>query len=322
MKWESGKDVPRDVVPQDAVPPTLRTVPGADVTQKLVFDPSMKQYPNAYRATDPAFADPTRTDAWRAARREALETVLRAVAGSEWADSLVLRGSMLMAAWFGEAAREPGDLDFVVVPGTWGLGDPRTAPMLDGIARGAEEAAQGFGVAFDAAGAVAEDIWTYERVPGRRLVLPWTAPGLPGGHVQLDFVFGEHLPEEPVPVEVPGGAVLLGATPALSLAWKMLWLTLDMYAQGKDLYDAVLLAERHPLPYDLLHKVFEAGGEWPEHYRHEVLHEDVVEALRYVEWRHFVVEFPQLADAEEEFVRRLLRAVAPTFSERGDAVPL
>jgi len=190
--------------------------------------------------------------------------------------------------------------------------------MLDGITRAAVKAAQGF----DAAGAVAEDIWTYERVPGRRPVLPWTAPGLPGGRVQLDFVFGERLPEEPEPVDVPGGAVLLGATPALSLAWKMLWLTLDPYAQGKDLYDAVLLAERHPLPYDLLHKVFEAGGEWPEIYRDEVRDEDVVEALRYVEWHHFAVEFPQLADAEEEFVRRLLRAVAPTFSERGDAVPL
>lgn len=301
------------------LPPTLRTVPGEGVTQKLVFDPSMKQFRDAYRAADPAFADPARTDAWRAARRRALEAVLRVIGDSEWADSLVLRGSMLMAAWFGEAAREPGDLDFVVVPPAWGLGDPRTARMLDGIAKAAEEAAQGF----DAAGAVAEDIWTYERVPGRRLVLPWTAPGLPGGHVQLDFVFGERLPQEPVPVELPGGAVLLGATPELSLAWKMLWLTLDMYSQGKDLYDAVLLAERHPLPYALLHAVFEAGGEWPEYHRHDVRFEDVVEALRYVEWGHFVAEFPHFADAEGEFVRRLLRAVAPTFaSEGGDSLRL
>ncbi|MEX3100020.1 MULTISPECIES: nucleotidyl transferase AbiEii/AbiGii toxin family protein [unclassified Streptomyces] len=301
------------------LPSTLRTVPGEDVTQKLVFDPSMKQHQDAYRAADPAFADPARTEAWRAARRRALEAVLRVIGGSEWADALVLRGSMLMTAWFGEAAREPGDLDFVVVPRSWGLGDPRTARMLDGIAKAAEGAAQGF----DAAGAVAEDIWTYERVPGRRLVLPWTAPGLPGGHVQLDFVFGERLPEEPEPVELPGGAVLLGATPALSLAWKVLWLTLDTYSQGKDLYDAVLLAERHPLPYALLHAVFEAGGEWPEYHRHEVRFEDVAKALRYVEWRHFVAEFPRFADAEGEFVRRLLRALAATFgSEGGDAVCL
>nr|WP_246564515.1 nucleotidyl transferase AbiEii/AbiGii toxin family protein [Streptomyces roseirectus] len=303
------------------LPRTLRTVPGDGLTQKLVFDPSMKQHRNAFRATDPAFADPERAEAWRAARRRALETVLRAIAGSEWAGCLVLRGSMLMTAWFGDAAREPGDLDFVVVPHSWGLDDPRTTRMLDGITKAAEEAAQGF----DAAGAVAEDIWTYERVPGRRLVLPWTAPGLPGGHVQLDFVFGERLPQEPEPVELPGGAVLSGATPALSLAWKMLWLTLDTYSQGKDLYDAVLLAERHPLPYALLHAVFEAGGEWPEYHRKVVLYEDVVEALRYVEWRHFVVEFPRFADAREEFVGRLLRAVAPTFatgSEGGDAVRL
>jgi hypothetical protein len=32
----------------------------------------------------------------------------------------VLRGSILLKAWFGDAAREPGDLDF---------GDPVTPPL-------------------------------------------------------------------------------------------------------------------------------------------------------------------------------------------------
>ena len=31
-------------------------------------------------------------------------------------DTLVLRGSMLMCAWAGAAARHPDDLDFVVLP--------------------------------------------------------------------------------------------------------------------------------------------------------------------------------------------------------------
>jgi hypothetical protein len=275
----------------------------------------MKQHPNAYRATDPAFADPSRTDAWRTARRAALDLVLTAVSESEWVDHLVLRGSVLMAAWFGEEAREPGDLDFVVVPQTWKIDDERTARMLEGIARAAQEAS-GDGVRISAEGAVVEDIWTYERVPGRRMVLPWTAPGLPHGHVQLDFVFEERLPEPPEPVELPGGTVVQAATPALSLAWKMMWLLNDAYAQGKDLYDAVLLAERHPLPYELLHKVFELSGEWPYPQEPYITLKHVVELLQYVEWHHFVVEYPQYADAEREFVDRLVEAVTPTFAGR------
>lgn len=37
----------------------------------------------------------------------------------------------------------------------------------------------------------------------------------------------------------------------LSLAWKILWLASDIWAHGKDLYDAVLPAERVTLPEDL-----------------------------------------------------------------------
>lgn len=96
----------------------------------------------------------------------------------------------------------------------------------------------------------------------------------------------------------------------------MLWLISDMYAQGKDLYDAVLLAERHPLPYELLHAVFEPTDEWPDFSRKDVRYEDVVAALREVEWHHFVKEFPRFGGAEREFTERLLRAVGPTFEGR------
>ncbi|MFE0400605.1 nucleotidyl transferase AbiEii/AbiGii toxin family protein [Streptomyces nigra] len=320
--WGLWSEMPREELDDDTrrdkdLPLTLRTVPGEDVSQRLVFDPAMKHHQNAYRATDPAFADPERTDAWRAARRRALDLVLGAIAGSEWADALVLRGSVLMSVWFGEAAREPGDLDFVVVPETWRMEEERTARMLDGIARAAQEAS-GDGVRVSAEGVAVEDIWTYERVPGRRMVLPWSAPGLPGGHVQLDFVFNERLAEPSQPVELPGGAAVQAATPALSLAWKLMWLIDDMYAQGKDLYDAVLLAERYPLPYELLHEVFRLSGEWPYPYQEYVSFDNVVEALRFVEWRHFVTEYPQYSDDERAFVERLKRAVAPTFAGRSE----
>ncbi|MFJ4332634.1 MULTISPECIES: nucleotidyl transferase AbiEii/AbiGii toxin family protein [unclassified Streptomyces] len=311
----------------EQLPRTLRPVPGDDVTQRPVFDPALKQHRNAYRATDPSFTDPARGAAWRAARRRALDLVLTAVADSEWVDSLVLRGSVLMSTWFGEEAREPGDLDFVVVPRSWRIDDGRTGRMLAALAEAAacagadgqaeaEAGSDRVPVGISARGAVVEDIWTYDRVPGLRMVLPWASPGLPGGHVQLDFVFNERLPEQPEPVELPGGAMLYAATPGLSLAWKLMWLINDMHGQGKDLYDAVLLAERHPLSRDLLHEVFRLSGEWP-YPREHILLEDVVEAAGYVEWNHFVTEYPQFRDREDEFAERLVRAVTPAFARAG-----
>ena len=54
--------------------------------------------------------------AHRAAHRAALDHVLSLVAEAPWGESLVLRGSMAMLAWAGADAREPADLDFVVLP--------------------------------------------------------------------------------------------------------------------------------------------------------------------------------------------------------------
>ncbi|MGW2781619.1 nucleotidyl transferase AbiEii/AbiGii toxin family protein [Streptomyces populi] len=322
--WRST-ELPREPLDEatrvaEDLPKTLQWVPGDDVVQRPVFDPSLKHHQNAYRATDPRFGDPARGEAWRAARRRALFLVLDAIAASQWVDTLVLRGSVLLSVWFPDTAREPGDLDFVVVPDTWRIDDGRTDLMLRGIAEAAQTLAKtcGGGVDISARGAVVEDIWTYDRVPGRRMVLPWASPGLPGGHVQLDFVFNEHLPEAPELVELPGGTVVQAATPGLSLAWKLMWLINDLHGQGKDLYDAVLLAERHPLRYELLHEVFRLSGEWPCPQRERILLEDVVQAVGYVEWNHFVTEYPQFGDAEREYADRLVRAVAKTFEGAAD----
>lgn len=285
--------------PTRDVPRTLTWIPGDDVTQRPVFEPALKQYRNAYRAADPVFADPVRGETWRTARRQALHLVLAAIAGSEWADALVLRGSLLMPLWFGEAAREPGDLDFVVVPADWRLEESRTNRMIRGIAEAAR--ARGGAVGFSARDAVVED-------------MPWSAPGLPGGHVQLDFVFNERLPEAPEPVELPGGAVLPAATPGLSLAWKLMWLITDLHPQGKDLYDAVLLAERHALSHELLQQVLRESGEWPNPATQKpVPLADLAEAARHVEWQHFVTEYPQFTGREREFADRLVSAVTPAF---------
>ncbi|MFI5808287.1 nucleotidyl transferase AbiEii/AbiGii toxin family protein [Streptomyces sp. NPDC051561] len=310
-------DLPRWSRYESASPRTLLRVMSAEAVQKAVFDPALKQYANAYRASDPVFPTPEATRTWQNARSQALTMVMNGVAASPWARSLVLRGSMLMALWFGEAAREPGDLDFVVVPSSWDMPEPRTASLLSGVAEAAEQCAANRpdGLRINAGGTVYEDIWTYERVPGRRMMLPWSAPGTPGGWLQLDFVFGESLPEPPQPITLPTRDVLLTASPALSLAWKVMWLVVDGYSQGKDLYDAALLAERHPLPNALLQDVFRLGGEWPDPSHEQVLGTHLNEALQYVEWNHFADEYPQFAALEGEFTHRLRNALAPTFTD-------
>ncbi|MCX2181754.1 nucleotidyl transferase AbiEii/AbiGii toxin family protein [Streptomyces sp. SKN60] len=297
---------------RDQVPRTLTAGIGAAAVRHRAFDPALKQFDQAFAPTDTVVADPELRARWQDARRSALGLVLAAVAGSPWADSLVLRGSMLMSAWFGEAARAPKDIDFVVVPDTWRIEEPRTRAMLDGIAEAAERHARTVGaeVEFSAAGAVTEEIWTYERVPGHRLVIPWTAPGLPGGQVQLDFVFNEPLPLPAEPAEVAGVRVT-AAGRELSLAWKLMWLLSDMYPQGKDLYDAVLLAESCPPPLALVERLLRDADEWPG-YANESLTPAMFEsALGKVDWDGFADPHADTEEARRELGARLLAAVAP-----------
>jgi hypothetical protein len=95
------------------------------------------------------------------------------------------------------------------------------------------------------------------------MVFVWQAEGLPPGHVQMDFVFGERLWTLPQAVEIPllsgGSALVQAASQELSLAWKLVWLETDMYPQGKDLYDATLLAQQTPLRLDILKSALEAA---------------------------------------------------------------
>ncbi|MBB1252033.1 nucleotidyl transferase AbiEii/AbiGii toxin family protein [Streptomyces sp. OF3] len=301
-----------------SLPATLRPIDFDGVDQPMVFDPASLHYANAMRLGEPRFGDAERGERWRVARRYALDAALAAVADSPWAEHLVLRGSVLMTAWFGDEAREPGDLDFVVVPRSWNLDDPRTDRMLTGLARAAEELSADGPARLEAAGAVSDEIWTYDRVPGRRLVLPWRQadPDEPGGTVQLDFVFGERLPLEPERTRVPrpGGGpplTLTSAGPELSLAWKVQWLLTDSYPEGKDLYDAVLLAEAVPLRYELLCEVLHGmGDEW----RRPPLPELLSDLAHATEWDEFRKDAPNLPDTADAHAERLRTALAPTFS--------
>ncbi|MFE0058435.1 nucleotidyl transferase AbiEii/AbiGii toxin family protein, partial [Streptomyces sp. NPDC059003] len=319
--WVGTRDVPHsepgaDVRGRYHLPNTLLPAPDG-LAQPLVFDPALKQFNNAYRAGEPRFPDAAAAQAWRRARRTALDTVLAAIADGPWADHLVLRGSVLLATWFGDAARDPGDLDFVVVPQDLAMTDPRTESLFWDIARDAGAAGATGPVRLDPRGMVTEDIWTYDRVPGRRMLLPWTAPGTAGGTVQLDVVFNETLP---VPAERTAlrplgegpGCRVLTVTPGLSLAWKLLWLTNDHHPQGKDLYDAVLLAEHTTPDYATVRAAFVHGGD-------DGLRPpgpDWVDGMSVgPEWQHFTTDYPWVRDSAASYEARLARALEPLLAE-------
>ncbi|MEU3465497.1 nucleotidyl transferase AbiEii/AbiGii toxin family protein [Streptomyces sp. NPDC006733] len=300
---------------QADLPRTLLPAPhGAE--QPAIFDPALKQFARAYRAGEPRFRRAAKARAWHRARRTALDGVLAAIAAGPWASHLVLRGSVLMATWFPEVARDPGDLDFVVVPQDWVMDGPESAGLFAGLAQDAAAACAGGPVRIDAAGMVTEEIWTYDRVPGRRMLLPWTAAGTAGGSIQLDLVFNEPLP---VPAELTDlrplgdgpGCRLLAASTDLSLAWKLLWLISDAYPQGKDLYDAVLLAEHTGLSYEVLRDAFVLGGfeglRPPGQWWFETLEVGG-------EWEHFTTEHPWVQETAEHFTDRLHRALAPLLA--------
>jgi hypothetical protein len=81
---------------------------------------------------------------------------------------------------------------------------------------------------------------------GVRVTVPFD-----GGAVQMDFAYDETMPEPAVLTAIPRADGTLNALwtagAELSLAWKLQWLAADQAARGggdgKDLYDAVLLAE-------------------------------------------------------------------------------
>ncbi|MFC7528428.1 nucleotidyl transferase AbiEii/AbiGii toxin family protein [Actinoplanes sp. GCM10030250] len=270
---------------------------GRGVTQRGAFDPALKQYENAYTAGEPVFRDAAAGGRWQQARRAAMAHLLAVIAGTRWAEHLVLRGSVTMAAWVGDAAREPGDLDFVVTPAT----------MPADSAQGRELLADIVAAVLDAPGAglrpeqtAHSEIWTYERAEGRRLVIPFSAADTPDGTVQIDFVFGEELPIPPEPIEVLG-TVVWAATAELSLAWKLQWLATDSYPQGKDLYDAVLLAEHTTVDFGLVRELMrEELGAAADRFTAET-----VFSWDGIDWPNFADVCPGIEGTAEQWLRRL-----------------
>ncbi|GAA2231382.1 hypothetical protein GCM10010413_31700 [Promicromonospora sukumoe] len=304
------------VAAEDDFPATFHLPdPAEGVTQHPVFDPALKQFPNAFRTAPPTFDDAGQAQAWHAAREQALAHVLRVIARSPWADHLVARGSVTLPVWLGDDARRPGDIDFVVVPHFLQADSAEAHALLDGIV-GALAADPGPGLR--AADATREGIWTYERAEGRRIVVPFdvvqdVVPGaLPSGVVQIDLVFDEPLPVEPDrAVLPPSGAELFVAPPALQLAWKVQWLVTDGYPQGKDLYDAVLLSRHAALPWQILVDLLAPEVRQPS--GAVALTASDILAIE-PDWDAFGVDHPHIRGDRREWVEEL--ALAAHRSER------
>ncbi|MGI5145385.1 nucleotidyl transferase AbiEii/AbiGii toxin family protein [Plantactinospora sp. CA-294935] len=286
-------------------PPTYQPLPAdPTVRQRAAFDPALKHYQNAYRAGEPAFLVGATGRRWISARHTAMNRILAAIAGTPCgAEHLVLRGSLTMAAWVGSAAREPGDLDFVVTPHTIKSDSSDARTLLADLKAAVRSIPADAGLRADRITESA--IWTYERADGRRLVVPFSTPEAPDGHVQVDIVFGEQLPLAPEVLVLPGvDEPLLAASAPLSLGWKLLWLATDMYPQGKDLYDAVLLAEHTTVDRDLVRALMrdELGAEADAFTAETVLGWDV-------DWANFVDEYPGVTGTAAQWTNRLALAL-------------
>ncbi len=283
------------------------------LTRPLVFEPALRQY-SAFRAGEPVFASDTAARRWYQLRSRVLQHILMQISQSPASEHLVLRGSLAMSIWFGQNARRPGDIDWVVIPQDWHFVSNEAIDLIETI----EKCVQGNHVegapAFTIPDRefVSDDIWMYEKAPGKRLIIPWECedPTL-NGTVQMDLVFEEILPSEPeliniAPPDQPA-VQMLAASVKQSLAWKLVWLTNDHYAQGKDLYDAVLLAENSTLDAELLRDTFEVSDQWTTARPNPICHFDADMILDwYVEWDDFKKEYPHIPGTEEQWKHRLI----------------
>ncbi|MFC9245513.1 nucleotidyl transferase AbiEii/AbiGii toxin family protein [Streptomyces sp. NPDC057136] len=264
---------------------------------------------------EPAFADPALAPRWRAARRAVQDHVLRLIAGAPWGANLVLRGSLPVQVWVGEAAREPGDLDWVVLDTCPDVHKEfvealRTGPALSD------------GIRIDPSAVTEDEEWTVReyQTEGVRLLIPWETEGLPPGELRMDFAYDEEMPEAPVRLDCPRGdggppTAISAASPGLSLVWKLMWLAEDWETEGlgaaKDLYDAMLLAE-HPLTSftraHLLELEMEVG-DW--------FTPDSVRDFE-VDWDAFHATHPWVEGDAAKTAERLERALTRLFQEAPD----
>lgn len=129
----------------------------------------------------------------------------------------------------------------------------------------------------------------------------------------MDVVFNEQLWCDPIETLIPTygdcSQTVWSVNKEVSLAWKLLWLETDIYPQGKDLYDAALLAKQTHLRLGLLKEVLQSG-DWRSK---EAL--TVEFPLKWeVDWKNFKLEYPWIEGGASEWQARLSSALTSTFA--------
>lgn len=290
-----------------------------------VFDPALWHFSRrAFRLGDPIFQDPEIANRWFESRQQVIEYLLLSIQGSRWHEHLVLRGSLLLKGWLGDTAREPNDIDWVFRPEHIKREDRLAKQLFKELIKLLRKYPHFNNIKIDGANIATDEIWTYERADGRRMLIPWQAEDLPGGTLQIDIVFGEQLFDEPIltPILTSWNENILiwSASKELSLAWKIRWLETDGYPQGKDLYDATLLAEKTQLPFDLLKTVLNSSDDWIRSLNYFA--DDFswksgypwITQTRDIEWDNFILEYPWVEGDAQSWIDRLSLALAPTFA--------
>ncbi|WP_216895447.1 hypothetical protein [Nocardia alni] len=292
------------------------------------------------------FTDPEDGAGWFAARCEAIDHILTAIAQSPWSPRLVLfGGDALMRAWFCEWASQSGGLEFAVRFELWQAPEePTLGHIFDDILADAAAISRkpDSTVVIDRLRCDYTDIGEsyYDRgASGDRLLFSWQGRGHTGT-INLDFCYDTTLYDPPVPTPIPRVSfpgtplVLPAASQRQSLAWKIARLAADAdripepiedepeynepvedYSRsnplGRDLYEAVLLAERSQLPLHLLDSALGSQNILLTALDTEL--SLLIRIANDVDWNTFADDLPALAGAHEQFVWRFAAALAPTF---------
>jgi hypothetical protein len=334
LLWLPGNPLqPEALKPYDHATYQFRAPVDPSVARHPVFEPALipqRHLFGAYRIGDPDFGQSEPRQVWLENRRQVMEHLLCLIQQSPWHDHLVLRGSLLLKAWLHKQAREPGDIDWVFQPQDIAIDSPTAQQLFQDLLQMVVDSppvnpAQRLTIEIEKI-AIA-DIWTYERASGRRIIFPWQATNSLPGEVQMDIVFGEELLSEPIQVSLPVASgpphTLWAASQELSLAWKLLWLETDQYPQGKDLYDATLLAELTPLPFELLQRVLHSSPNWCDWAARESKFSwkskfQNIDCADNIDWDNFILEYPWVEGSAKDWQLRLSQALIPTFLDLDD----
>ncbi|MBA4031810.1 MAG: hypothetical protein C0478_13095 [Planctomyces sp.] len=287
------------------------------LNRPIVFDPALWQF-IAHRAGEPHFDSDQAAQKWHACRMSVLHHILDEISRSKWSESLVLRGSVLMVAWLANQPRQPGDLDWVVTPESLKLQMEPSRKLVEGLISLLGGTTVSDHLLIPRNAFATEEIWMYEKAPGIRMIVPWQHQDSQfDGTIQMDLVFGELMPSPPINSTLRLGELpplqLRTASPEQSLAWKLLWLISDSYAMGKDLYDAVLLAEAFHVSTNTVLATFQSSEQSMPWMLKEFNRQQIIGL--HIEWDDFLKEYPAVPGTVEEWKHRLADALTPLFTD-------